>query len=264
LEEKFWSHDLGGGGWGNNEAQVYNRENSPVTNGELRIHAMKGSDGKYYSSRIQTKGKVEFQYVRLEASIKVSNLEGGLWPAFWMLGSSFSNVDWPFCGEIDIMELGSAEAIGSEKLHELVLAAMHWNGTPAGEHAFEYGGATANGTVQDFHTYGLDWTPERISMDIDGKDLYSKNITGLDQFHKPFFMILNLAVGGLFTGITEPTTPGGVMVVDWIRAYDNGSGSSVTIDKQPYNYSIGDCTDASSEGVSRLATVRIVFFHHTS
>jgi len=256
LNENYWTHDLGGGGWGNYEAQIYNRENSPVADGELQIHATNGTDGNYYSSRIQSKGKVEFLYVRLEASIKATNLEGGLWPAFWMLGANFGDVDWPFCGEIDIMELGSAEAIEAGKLHQLVLSAMHWNGTLDGDHVYEYAGNTTTSTVQEFHTYGLDWTPESISMDIDGRELFSKNITGLHQFHKPFFVLLNLAVGGLFTGIAEPTTGGGTMAVRWIRAYDNGSGSRVTVDQQPFNYSNGDCTD-SSESISILSTVPI-------
>ena len=242
-----WNHDLGGGGWGNYESQIYNRENSPVVDGELRIHAAKGLDENYYSSRIQTKGNVEFLYVRLEASIKVTNLEGGLWPAFWMLGANFGDVGWPYCGEIDIMELGSAEAIAKGQIHELVLAAMHWNATIDGDHVYEYSGNTTTpGMVQEFHTYGLDWTPEKIAMDVDGKELFTRNITGLDQFHKPFFVVLNLAVGGLFTGIAQPTTAGGAMIVDWIRAYDNGSGSRVTVDQKPFNYSNGDCIDSSS------------------
>ncbi|KAL3944452.1 MAG: hypothetical protein SGBAC_001480 [Bacillariaceae sp.] len=212
-EQSAWSHDLGGGGWGNYESQIYNRENSPIVDGELRIHATKGLDENYYSSRIQTKGKVEFQYVRLEASIKVTNLEGGLWPAFWMLGANFRDIGWPFCGEIDIMELGSAEAIAKGQIHELVLAAMHWNATLEGDHVYEYSGNTTPGMVQDFHTYGLDWTPEKISMDVDGKELFSRDITSLGQFHKPFFVLFNLAVGGLFTGIAQPTTTGATEIV---------------------------------------------------
>src|SRR5210317_1217795 len=74
LNENYWTHDLGGGGWGNYEAQIYNRENAPIAGGQLRIHATKDENNNYYSSRIQTKNKVEFLYVRLEASIKVTNL----------------------------------------------------------------------------------------------------------------------------------------------------------------------------------------------
>jgi beta-glucanase (GH16 family) len=251
LNEEHWMYDLGGGGWGNFESQVYTEKNTLIQDEKLHIQATREDGGQYSSSRILTKDKVAFQYVRLEASIKVSNLEGGLWPAFWLLGSNFDTIGWPYCGEIDIMELGSAEAIESQELHQLVLAAMHWNGTTDGEHIYESNGTTVPGTVQESHVYSLNWTPQTISVYVDDKLLFSKAISGLPQFHRPFFILLNVAVGGFFTGILEPNTTGGEMVVDWIRAYDNGSGSIVTINDQSVNYSRGDCDPPSSAATTK-------------
>jgi beta-glucanase (GH16 family) len=253
LNEEHWMYDLGGGGWGNFESQVYTQNNALIQDEKLHIQATREDGGQYSSSRILTKDKVAFQYVRLEASIKVSNLEGGLWPAFWLLGSNFDTIGWPYCGEIDIMELGSAEAIEAQELHQLVLAAMHWNGTANGTHVYEANRTTVPGTVQEFHVYSLDWTPQTISMYVDDKLFFSKAISGLPQFRRPFFILLNVAVGGLFTGILEPntTTTGGEMVVEWLRAYDNGSGSIVTIKDQSVNYSRGDCDPPSSAATTK-------------
>jgi beta-glucanase (GH16 family) len=247
LNEQHWMYDVGGGGWGNIESQIYtkDRQNVRLEDDQLIIQATRNiEDGNYYSSRILTKDRVAFQYVRLEASIKVSNLEGGLWPAFWMLGANFAEVGWPSCGEIDIMELGNEIAIEQQQLHHLVFSALHWNGTN-GQHKYdtnstilqEWGGSG----VQGFHTYLLDWTPEQISMSVDDFELFSKNITDLPNFQEPFFILLNLAVGGTFTGILQPDTNGGEMIVDWIRVFDNGSGSAVTVDGKAFNYSRGDC-----------------------
>ena len=114
-----WSYDLGGSGWGNNELQTYtnNSNNVRVEGGHLIITALQqsGSGGQpsFTSARIRTQDKLTLQYGTVEARIKIPDLGNGLWPAFWTLGNNFSSVGWPDCGEIDVLEMGSVEAISS-------------------------------------------------------------------------------------------------------------------------------------------------------
>ena len=106
LDESRWSYDIGNGnwGWGNGEVQTYTTSNVQVAGGNAVISVTKNGNNEYESARIRTNGKVEFQYGSVEARIKLSSLNNGFWPAFWMLGSNFESVGWPACGELDIME----------------------------------------------------------------------------------------------------------------------------------------------------------------
>jgi beta-glucanase (GH16 family) len=208
-----WTFESGGGGWGNNEQQYYQSQNATVANGNLVITARKQSVGgrPYTSARMITKGKREFTYGRIEARIKLPQGQGQ-WPAFWMLGANISpSVPWPNCGEIDIME--NTNTSGT------VLGTIHWfnNG-----HA-QYGGSTGT-TPTDYHVYRVDWTPSGITWFVDGAQFYianiQNNINGTDEFHRPFFILLNLAVGGNLPGqsIDESRLPAS-MLVDYVRVY---------------------------------------------
>lgn len=258
LNPMHWNYDIGGGGWGNGESQVYTRDNAVVEDDGLHIQVTRENTGIYYSSRLLTRDKVDFQYVRMEAKIKVSNLEGGLWPAFWFLGSNFQIVGWPFCGEIDVMELGSAEAIAKNQLHQRVESALHWDEDGTGGHVYKYNGTTVPGNIQDFHVYRLDWTPESVTTFVDDVEIFSRQTSELPQFQKPFFMLLNVAVGGGFTGILQPNATSGEMVVSWIRVYDNGSGSKVVVNDQPFIYS-RDCQAKSSASLITGLRMTLVF-----
>ena len=117
-----WTAETGGGGWGNSELQTYTSDpaNLRVEGGNLIITAIASEGGRgrpgsktFTSARIKTEGKLTIQYGTIEARIKIPDLADGLWPAFWTLGNNFSSVGWPDCGELDIMEMGFADAIAA-------------------------------------------------------------------------------------------------------------------------------------------------------
>ncbi len=129
-DEKFWSYDIGRGiqGWGNQELQYYTDDpaNVSISDGVLRIRAQEGPTRPFTSARIKTEDKLTILYGTVEARIKVPNLADGLWPAFWTLGNNFSEVGWPFCGELDIMEMGNSSAIAEGVINRRVGSTAHW------------------------------------------------------------------------------------------------------------------------------------------
>jgi len=207
-----WAFETGGGGWGNNEQQYYQSQNASVANGNLVITARKQSAGglPYTSARLITRGKREFTYGRFEARIKLPQGQGQ-WPAFWMLGANIATVPWPGCGEIDIME--------NTNTSSSVLGTMHWFNT-----AYSYYGGNTTTTPTDYHVYRVDWTPTAITWFVDGVQFFTgniaNNINGTEEFHRPFFLLLNMAVGGNLPGqtINESRLPAS-MYVDYVRVY---------------------------------------------
>ncbi len=221
IDRSNWTFDLGGGGWGNGEAQMYTDrpENARLENGLLVIEARKEPNEtggfKFTSARLKTQGLQEFQYGRIEARLQVP-AGAGTWPAFWMLGSNFSTVGWPDCGEIDIMEY-----VGREP--NMIMGTLHGPGFSGAL------GLTAR-SLQDeeiadaFHTYAVEWSAEQIRWFFDGKAYHTltRADVGTDRwvFDQPFFMILNLAVGGTLGGLISPDTPFPANVyVDFVRVY---------------------------------------------
>jgi len=216
-----WTYDLGGGGWGNGEMQTYTdtTDNADVDDGLLIISAQKEileSGGSVFTSaRMKTQGLQTFQYGRIEARIKVP--EGkGLWPAFWMLGENFPVVGWPDCGEIDIMEY-----VGREP--DLIMGTIHGPG---------YSGAMGLGQwnrqdyniADDFHIYAIEWDTDQISWFYDGEkySTYTREDIGNRPwaFDQPFFIILNLAIGGTLGGIVTPDTEfPAEYLIDYVRVY---------------------------------------------
>ena len=235
-DPSIWSYDLGAGGWGNSELQEYTSDpaNVRIEGGQLIISAqeqvLKGNRRKFTSARIKTEDKLTFQYGTIEARIKVPDLADGLWPAFWTLGNNFSQVGWPDCGELDVMEMGSEAAISEGVVNRRVSSTAHWehnNGYAA--YGLSYDSATD--LSGGFHTFRMEWTPTLISTYIDNNwiwsiDISSSSCTDCTEFHQPHFVILNLAVGGSFTGLyraNDITAPmPAELVVDWVRIYDNG------------------------------------------
>ena len=240
-----WSYDLGAGGWGNSELQEYTSDpsNVRVEGGHLVITAqeqiLRGNRRKFTSARIKTEDKLTFKYGTIEARIMVPDLADGLWPAFWTLGNNFADVGWPDSGELDIMEMGSEAAIQAGVVNRRVGSAAHW------EHNNGYAGyglsydnpSDINGT---WHTFRMEWTPGLISTYIDGTwiwsiDITSASCTDCEEFHQPHFILLNLAVGGSYTGLyraSDITAPFPAEYrVDWVRISDNGhtvlGGSSI-------------------------------------
>lgn len=231
LDLSKWRYETGNTGWGNNELQYYtNRtENAYIADGVLHIAAKKESyeGANYTSARLITKGKFDFTYGTVEARIALP-VGKGIWPAFWMLGANIDNAIWPLCGEIDIIEAVNDESV--------VYGTHHWS--HEGQHA-EYGNNTKDyyGTSYDlditkFHNYKMTWDKNAITMYVDDfkyqkiditleKDAAGNNIASdMETFHKPFFFILNVAVGGNWPGfdIDDSQFPN-EMLVDYIRVY---------------------------------------------
>ncbi len=235
LDTTKWTYDVGGHGFGNQELQFYSArpDNVRVDDGKLVITAYREAyEGKAFSSgRIKSHGRMAFKYGTIEARIKVPDLANGLWPAFWLLGDNIGQNSWPACGEIDILEMGSEGAINDGVVNRRVGAAAHWDhlGNYA-NHATHIDAAV--GLNNDYHLYKLTWTPTLIRAYLDGVQFYALDITGgagssLEEFHRPMFVVANLAVGGInFVNITNPaniTAPFPAQLeIDWIRLYDNG------------------------------------------
>ena len=207
-----WQFENGGGGWGNNEKQYYQPANTTVGNGVLTITARKQSVGglPYTSSRLKTQGLREFKYGKVEARIQLP-LGQGLWPAFWMLGSNIGAVGWPRCGEIDVMEQVNADSRS--------YGTVHWDNNGYAS----YGGNVAT-AANVYHLYSVEWDAAAIRWYVDGVKYHEINITngagGTDEFQKPFFLLLNLAVAGNWPGQTvdESRLPAS-MSVDYVRVY---------------------------------------------
>ena len=225
IDTSKWGYEIGTGssGWGNNEQQYYtNRsDNAYVSGGALHIRAKKESYGgmNYTSARLNTNGKFTFTYGYVEARIALPASQG-IWPAFWMLGANIGSVGWPSCGEIDIMEAINAES--------KTYGTCHWN---CNGHA-EYGKSSGNFDRTQYHTYGLQWDNQYIRMFVDGNKIYEmyieNNAGDTDEFHKPFYLLLNVAVGGNWPGFSiDNNAFPQEMKVDYVRVYqDNPSYSS--------------------------------------
>ncbi|MBR4785062.1 MAG: glycoside hydrolase family 16 protein [Fibrobacter sp.] len=223
IDTAKWTFEIGTGasGWGNNEKQYYTgrSENAYVQDGILHIRANKESyEGSgYTSARMITKGKFTFTYGTVEARIALP-VGKGIWPAFWMLGENIDRVSWPACGEIDIIE-----AVNSENI---VYGTNHWsyNGDHAqyGNNTGDYYGTSKKLDITEFHTYKFTWDKELITMYVDDFKYHEisikDNAGGTDAFHKPFFFILNVAVGGNWPkfDIDDSQFPN-EMLVDYIR-----------------------------------------------
>ena len=224
-EASKWSIQTGGNGWGNNELEYYTArsENVQVQGGNLVITAIKenytGADGvsrNYTSARLETKRRFSQQYGRFEASLKIPKGQG-MWPAFWMLGSDIDTNPWPACGEIDIME-----NIGKEPA--IVHGSLHGPGYAPGNLTASY--TLPSGALGDgFHLYAVEWDPQQIRFYVDNTQYATFTASNLPsgspwEFNKPFFILLNVAVGGSWPGPPDETTQfPQQMLVDYVRVY---------------------------------------------
>ncbi|MFY1633927.1 lectin [Solwaraspora sp. WMMB335] len=232
-----WRRDIGGGGWGNNELQYYTGSTANAAhdgNGNLVVTARRENPAgyncwygscQYTSARLLTAGTFTQAYGRFEARIKIPRGQG-IWPAFWMLGDNFGSVGWPDSGEIDIME-----NIGREPA--TVHGTLHGPGYSGG--AAVTGSYTTPGgrpLADDFHVFAVDWAPDAITWSVDGTVYSRKTAADLRGnrwvFDHPFFMILNVAVGGNWPGSPDGSTSfPQQMLVDYVRVYahDDGGGT---------------------------------------
>jgi beta-glucanase (GH16 family) len=230
-DASLWTYDLGDGsaegipGWGNNELQVYTNDaqNVEVQNGLLVITARENPGGGYTSARLKTQGLFDQRYGRFEARIKVPQGKG-LWPAFWLLGNDCDSNPWPGCGEIDIMEY-----LGDDPTR--IFGTVHGPGYSGGESVSKEYQLEADRFDTSFHVFGIEWGPNYINYYVD--DVLYNSITpalideetegqGTWVFNdRPFYIILNIAVGGNLPGNPDAnTTFPQRMLVDYVRVYN--------------------------------------------
>lgn len=225
-----WTYDTGGKGWGNRELECHtNRlQNAQINGGNLVITAQQenapflcsdGSTHSYTSARLKTQGLFSQAYGRFEARIKIPAGQG-MWPAFWMLGKDITAAGWPTCGEIDIMEnIGKEPGTVHGSLHGPSTTTRTSDATsiftlPAGQ-AF----------ADDFHLFAVEWEPGVVRFYVDS-NLYATFTEsqwpagGTWVFDHPFFILLNVAVGGAWPGSPDSTTVFPQhLLVDYVRVY---------------------------------------------
>jgi beta-glucanase (GH16 family) len=221
-----WVMETGGNGWGNNELETYtNRtQNAHVQNGNLVIIANKekytGTDGiarEYTSARIKTAGLFEQKYGRFEARIKIPQGQG-MWPAFWMLGNNIDKAGWPACGEIDVMEnIGKEPAIAH--------GSMHGPGYSGDKGLTGSYNLPSSKFADDFHIFAVEWEAAAVRFYVDGNLYETRTPADVPAgqawvFDHPFFILLNVAVGGGWPGNPDATTVfPQTMQVDYVRVY---------------------------------------------
>jgi len=204
-----------------NELQYYTDngpggQNAYVSDGALVIKAMEQSMGgkDYTSARMKTEGKGEWKCGTVVAKIRMPYGKG-IWPAFWMLGSDISSVGYPKCGEIDIVEM-----VGGGDGDRTVYATTHWGESSLDHRSLHIKKELSDPLWQDWHYYQLDWDPSSISIKVDGEEYLRQDISRLSYFQKPYFIILNIAVGGDWPGSPDQTSVfPQYMYVDWVRVY---------------------------------------------
>lgn len=222
LNTDVWNFELGDGcdydicGWGNSELQRYTDSNHSLADGLLTINIEKGNF--YTSTRITTKGNKEFQYGKIESRMKLPSGDG-LWPAFWMLGNDIDTNSWPACGEIDIMEyVGRMPGIVHHSLHT----------TSSSGNTINTKKVVVSNLEDEFHTYTIEWSIKAIDFYIDGdlKYTYAPGTNNPDYwpFDKPFYLLLNAAVGGNFGGeVTDENIFPQQFQIDYIKVYQRQS-----------------------------------------
>lgn len=225
-----WTQETGNAGWDNNHELEYytpGTQNAVIQGGSLVITAT--PDGasslqceygtcQYTSARMNTSGKFQQQYGRFEARIKIPGGQG-LWPAWWLLGDNIDSVGWPTCGEVDIMEnIGSTPSTNYGSLH-----GPGYSGSQdlTGSYSLPSGAALS----ADYHIYALEWAEGSVEYFVDGVSYETRTPADVPAgdmwvYDHPFFIILNVAVGGYWPGNPDNTTTfPQTMSVDYVRVY---------------------------------------------
>ena len=278
LNPDRWNIEVNGSGGGNNELQYYTDRTENVRvgddgkgNGCLILTARREdyNNRNFTSGRVNSKTKVAFTHGKIEASIKIPVTANGLWPAFWMMGNDYDQVGWPRCGETDIMEMGHSNGINRGVSDRFFNGACHWG--PAWNKTGDYAqDKTLDYSLQDgeFHLFTVIWDKNKISMYVDldkypgQRPYYEIDITKVNPddemtagnyFHKPNFILFNLAVGGNFPGIHEASGITALndangqqasMYVNYVKVYQKG-----TSDETLETIVAGDPADGSEPPV---------------
>ena len=217
-----WAYDVGGDGWGNSELEYYtSRPDNSATDGSghlvITLQAETYMNRSYTSARLKTQGKFTQAYGRFESRIKIPRGQG-IWPAFWMLGDDISTNPWPACGEIDVMEnVGKEPSINHGSMH----GPGYSGGNPLTGSYTLAGAALAD----DFHVYAIEWETNVVRFYVDESNYETRKNTDVPSgakwvYDHPFFMLLNIAIGGSFPGPPDGTTMlPQTMTVDYVRVY---------------------------------------------
>lgn len=227
IDPANWNFETGDGtdyglppGWGNDEKQIYtsSSDNAYLTmdegNDVLAITALKNGADDYSSAKLTSQGLQSFLFGRLDVRAKVPS-GNGLWPALWMLGENRPIIDWPGCGEIDVMEV-----LGKEP--DIMYTTLHYVGDDNSKGEKQKAHPLASGNYSDdYHIYSIEWTPSKIQYLLDGTPIYEENIeANMKEFLRPFYFIMNLAVGGYWPGDPDPSTNfPATLYVDYVRYY---------------------------------------------
>jgi beta-glucanase (GH16 family) len=219
-----WTFDIGNGpnndGWGNAELQYYTNRTTNVSmdsNGYLAITAKRElyAGSAFTSARIKTAGLFEQTYGRFEARIKTP-WGPGIWPAFWLVGSNLETLGWPQCGEIDIMELRGQKP-------NIINGTVHGPGYSGSESITKSFAFENDRFDVDFHLFAVEWGENYIDFFVDNtlyQEITPDNVTGNWVFDHPFYIILNVAVGGNYLGFPTSQTPfPQSMLVDYVKVY---------------------------------------------
>ena len=233
VDSTKWVYDTGGGGWGNSELEYYTSgtANAVQQGGNLVITATTANASSYTcsypsngpchytSARLKTLGKFSQQYGRFEARIQMPEGQG-IWPAFWMMGDNINTANWPACGEIDVMEnIGKEPTINHGSIH------MPASGSTSDDQLTGMYTLSGGAKLGDaFHTYAIEWTSSQVTFYVDDMLYETQTKAGATgrtwEFDHPFFILLNVAVGGTWPGSPDSTTTfPQTMKVDWVRVY---------------------------------------------
>jgi beta-glucanase (GH16 family) len=224
LNTANWTPETGGGGWGNNEQQTYTSDsaNLRVDSGNLIIQAVK-SGSAWTSARIKSQDKRSFQYGKIEFRAKLPTGVGP-WPAAWLLGNSISSVNWPACGEIDVMEWRGNPTSDANTVGHALHSSFRNGSNPVQPTSRS---AVVNPSSQ-FHTYAVVWTSSGMTFSVDGVDKATLTPPTADAaaFQKEFFLLLNLAMGGSYVGNTiSSSLTSASYEVDYVRVYQTASAT---------------------------------------
>jgi beta-glucanase (GH16 family) len=235
----IWTYDTGNSGFGNNELETYcawGSSTSPcsttspseyvgATDGYLHIVAQQPSSGVYTSARMKTQGLFSFQYGRLEFRAQVPEAQG-FWPANWLLGNNIATVNWPACGEMDVLE-----RVNAATTPDWNQGSIHGTGFTGGTGLGTQYLFPSGQTAAQWHTYGMAWTQGKVTYYVDEipyATFTTASISGFPGAVWPFdagqanFIILNLAIGGSYPGPPDNTTPfPSEMLIDYVRIYTN-------------------------------------------
>lgn len=219
---EFWDYNVGGSGWGNSEIQTYtmSRENSYVSNGTLKIIANKNDKGRWQSARLITSFKKNFTYGYIEFRAKLPT-EAGSWPALWMMPQRDTYGKWPRSGEIDVMEYAT------NTWGKMCYGTCHCF-AGSGDKAPAHGGLEIKDAAKTWHTYAVNWTEDKLTWYIDGVETVSYDNPHSEElgwhewpYDKPFYIIMNVAMGGTLGGDVPKKLKKCQMEVDWVRVYQN-------------------------------------------